>query len=140
MKVARVVWMPGGVRTEVHLTSQDTDGAFCLLVDHPPAGWTLPAHLHHGSAETIHILEGEFAMTIDGQRQVLRAGQTTHIPPEVIHSGENVGTTTGRRIVIFSPAGMENFFIEAGTDSEHLEVDVRTALAAATRHGWQFIT
>lgn len=132
--------MPGRVRTEVHLTSRDTGGAFCLLVDYPPAGWLLPAHLHQGSAETIHILEGEFAMTIDGQPQVLRAGETTHIPPEVIHSGENVGITTARRIVIFSPAGMENFFFEAGTPADDDEVDIQAALAAATRHGWQFIT
>lgn len=140
MQAARVVWMPGRVRTEIHLTGQDTDGAFCLLVDHPPAGWSLPAHLHHGSAETIHILEGEFAMTIDGQHQRLRTGQTAHIPPDVIHSNENFGTAAGRRIVIFTPAGMENFFLEAGTPAEHLDADIGTAFAAATRHGWRFFT
>ena len=140
MDAAHVVWMPGGVRTEIHLVAEDTDGAFCLLVDHPPAGWSLPAHLHHGVAETIHVVEGEFEMTIDGQRQLLNAGETAHIPPDVVHAGGNVGTTTGRRIVIFSPAGMENFFLEAGTLSEDLEVDLRAALAAAARNGWQFIT
>src|SRR5207245_8180242 len=54
---ARVVWMPGGVRTEIHLVSQDTGGAFCLLVDHPPAGWSLPAHRHRNETETIHIVD-----------------------------------------------------------------------------------
>jgi hypothetical protein len=39
-----VVWMPGGVRTEIQLTGADTDAAFCLLVDEPPAGWSLPPH------------------------------------------------------------------------------------------------
>ena len=34
----RVVWMPGRVRTEIHLASQDTGGAFCMLVDYPPVG------------------------------------------------------------------------------------------------------
>jgi anti-sigma factor ChrR (cupin superfamily) len=63
---SRVVWMPGGVRTEVRLTAEDTDGALCLLVDHPPAGWLLPGHIHHNEAETIHIVEGSFEMTIDG--------------------------------------------------------------------------
>jgi len=62
----QVVWMPGGVRTEIHLTGADTGGAFCLLVDHPPAGWSLPAHIHEDAAETIHVIEGEFEMTIDG--------------------------------------------------------------------------
>ncbi|MBS1891542.1 MAG: hypothetical protein JST59_09620 [Actinobacteria bacterium] len=39
-----IVWMPGGVRTEIHLTGDETGGAFCLLVDHPHAGWSLPPH------------------------------------------------------------------------------------------------
>ena len=75
----QVVWMPGGVRTEIHLVSDDTDGAFCLLVDEPPAGWSLPPHLHRGVAETIYIIEGEFEMEIDGERSALVAGQTVHV-------------------------------------------------------------
>jgi mannose-6-phosphate isomerase-like protein (cupin superfamily) len=139
MDAPRVVWMPGRVRTEIHLTAYDTAGPFCLLVDHPPSGWSLPVHLHRGSAETIHIVEGEFEMTIDGQRELLHAVETCHRPPDVVHAGANVGTAIGRRIVIFSPAGMENFFLEAGTAGEDDEVDARRALAAATGHGWEFI-
>src|ERR1700761_5683350 len=93
----QVVFMPGGVRTEVHLTGEDTGGFFCLLVDEPPAGWLLPAHLHTEAAETIHIIEGEFEMTIDGEIERLGAGETVHIPPGVVHSGANVGEGPGRR-------------------------------------------
>jgi quercetin dioxygenase-like cupin family protein len=132
--------MPGRVRTEIHLAGQDTNGAFCLLVDHPPSGWSLPAHLHRGVAETIHVIDGEFEMTVDGHHGHLRAGETVHIPPDVVHGGGNVGESTGRRIVIFSPAGMENFFLETGAPSEDLDIDLGAALASATRHGWQFVT
>src|SRR5271154_2370727 len=110
----RVAWMRGAVRTEIHLTSEDTDGAFCLLVDHPPAGWSLPAHRHHNEAETIHIVEGDFEMEVDGQRLRLSAGETVHVPRGVIHSGANVGQQAGHRVLLFSPAGMERFFLEAG--------------------------
>src|SRR5438105_12693080 len=113
----RVVWMPGRVRTEIHLDGQRTGGAYCLLADYPPAGWRLPAHRHHGVAETIHILEGEFEMNVGDETCRLIAGQTMHIPPDVVHEGGNVGQRTGRRIVIFTPAGMENFFLEVGTES-----------------------
>jgi quercetin dioxygenase-like cupin family protein len=136
----RIVWMPGGVRTEIHLDGQDTDGAFCLLVDDPPAGWSLPAHLHRGVAETVHIVEGQFEMTIDGDHSRLVAGQTVHVPPDTVHAGGNIGPGTGRRIVIFSPAGMENFFLEAGRRSRDVEVDPSTALRSASQHGWEFIT
>jgi len=136
----RVVWMPGGVRTEIHLHSEDTGGAFCLLLDHPPAGWSLPAHRHRGEAETIHVIEGEFEMEIDGQRSRLAAGQTIHVPRGVVHAGANVGTATGRRVVIFSPGGLERFFLETGARSADADVDLAAALESANRHGWEFVT
>jgi quercetin dioxygenase-like cupin family protein len=135
----QVVFMPGGVRTEVHLTGEDTGGFFCLLVDEPPPGWSLPAHLHAEAAETIHIVAGEFEMAIDGQVERLVAGQTVHIPPGVVHAGANVGDTPGRRLLTFSPAGMEDFFLEVGSASPDAEVDRRAALDSAIRHGWQFV-
>jgi quercetin dioxygenase-like cupin family protein len=134
----QVVWMPGGVRTEIHLTGPDTGGAFCLLVDHPPPGWSLPAHIHEDAAETIHVIEGEFEMTVDGASERLGPGETVHIPAGVVHSGGNVGTAAGRRLLTFTPAGMEEFFREAGAASPGGEVDRAAVLDAAIRHGWRF--
>jgi quercetin dioxygenase-like cupin family protein len=135
----QVVWMPGGVRTEIHLGNNDTGGAFCLLVDEPPAGWSLPPHLHRGVTETIHIVDGEFDMVLEGKRSRLGPGVTLHIPADAVHSGGNVGATSGRRIVLFNPAGMERFFLEAGGPTPDREVDPVEALASARRHGWEFI-
>src|SRR5882757_8524285 len=135
----QIVFMPGGVRTEIHLTGEDTGGFFCLLVDEPPAGWSLPAPLHAAAAETIHIVAGEFEMTIDGQIERLIAGQTVHIPPGIVHDGANVGDGPGRRLLTFSPAGMEKFFLAVGAASPDAEVDRGAAADAATRHGWQFV-
>ena len=131
--------MPGGVRTEIHLTSAETGGAFCLLIDEPPPGWSLPSHLHRGVAETIHIVGGQFEMEVDGRRTPLVAGQTLHIPADAIHATGNVGDRPGRRVLLFSPAGMEQFFREAGAPAADVPVDPAAALASATRHGWEFI-
>ena len=135
----RVVWMPGGVRTEIHLAAEDTGGAFCLLIDHPPPGWSLPAHRHRDEAETIHILEGDFEMEVDGTRLRLSSGQTVHVPRGVFHSGANVGDLPGRRVLLFSPAGMERFFLEAGATAPGGELDAAGTLVYATRHGWEFM-
>lgn len=131
--------MPGGVRTEVHLAAADTDGAFCLLVDHLPRGWSLPPHRHRDEAETIHILDGEFEMVLDGARSRLSAGQTVHVPRGVIHSGANIGERPGRRVVVFSPAGMERFFLQAGSSAAGDEIDLEAVLTSAVRHGWEFV-
>jgi mannose-6-phosphate isomerase-like protein (cupin superfamily) len=134
-----IVFMPGGVRTEIHLDGADTGGAFCLLIDHPPAGWSLPPHLHTDAAETIHVIEGEFEMTIDSRTERLVAGQTVHIPAGVVHSGANVGPSPGRRLLTFNPAGMEEFFREAGTASPDALVDRAATVHAALQHGWEFV-
>ena len=39
--------------------------------------------------------------------------------------------------MIFSPAGMEDFFLEAGAATSG-EIDLAAAAAAAARHGWEF--
>lgn len=131
--------MPGDVRTEIHVLTQDTDGRFCMLVDHPPPGWTLPPHRHSNESETIHIVEGEFEMEVDGERCQMSAGETIHIPRGVIHSGANIGERTGRRVLIFSPAGMERFFLEAGAPAPGSELDRAATAATAMRYGWEFI-
>src|SRR5271156_344031 len=115
--------MPGGVRTEIPLAAEDTAGAFCLLVDHPPAGWSLPAHRHRNEAETIHIVEGDFEMEVDGRRLRLSPGETVHVPRGVTHSGANSGDRPGLRVLLFSPAGMERFFAEAGASEPDGEID-----------------
>lgn len=134
-----VVWMPGGVRTEIHLAGQDTDGSLCMLVDQPPAGWSLPPHRHRDESETIHVVEGEFEFEVAGTRSRLCAGESIHVPRGVVHSSANVGDTTGRRVVVFSPAGVERFFEEIGTPAPDDDVDLTAALASAVRHGWEFV-
>jgi Cupin domain len=86
------------------------------------------------------VVAGEFEMTVDGVSSRVGAGQTIHVPPSVIHSGGNSGAVPGQRVVIFSPAGMERFFLELGTASPDDDVDVREAVASAIRHGWRFPT
>ena len=136
---SRQVWMPGGVRIEICLRGEDTEGAFCMLVDEPPVGWSLPAHLHRDAAETIHVLEGSFEMEVEGARSLLSTGDTLHVPRGKVHSGGNIGSKPGRRLVIFSPAGMEQLFLEVGASEPGTGIDPAEALASAVRHGWEFV-
>jgi quercetin dioxygenase-like cupin family protein len=131
--------MPGGVRTEIHLTGEDTDGAFCMLLDEPPDGWSLPPHRHRNQAETMHILDGTFELETGGRTLRVTAGDTALVPLGVVHSTRNVGSGPGRRVVIFSPAGMEHFFIEAGAPDPEAQIAGPAALSSAIRHGWEFV-
>jgi hypothetical protein len=57
----------------------------------------------------------------------------------VVHSSRNVDAATGERVVIFSPAGIERVYLEAGAPTPDTPVDLATALSAATRYGWKFL-
>ena len=135
MPSAKTVWFPGPLRIDVLLTEEDTSGAMCVIEDHPPPGWALPAHSHE-VAETIYVIEGETEMVVGGQAVLLTAGEIVHIPAGVPHSGS---TEAGaRRLVTFSPAGMERFFLEAGADRPGDAADPARLAALAMRHGWRF--
>ena len=126
------VTLPGGLRVEVHLRAEDTGGQLCLLVDHPPPGWVLPAHRHRNEAETIHVVSGRFELTVDGDVREMGPGDTEHVPRGVVHAGRNVGDEPGHRVLVFTPGGIEGWFLEVG-------VSPQTALEAAQRYGWEFV-
>ncbi len=51
------------------------------------AGALLPEHAHEHE-QVMHVLEGEFEVTIDGKPWIARAGCVVVIPSQAIHSGK----------------------------------------------------
>jgi len=132
------VWLPGPLRVEVRLGARETDGAFCLALDHPPPGWSLPEHRHAGESETVHVLEGRFALEVDGVHHELGPGDSLHVPRGVPHAGGTLGDEPGRRLLVFAPAGMERFFLAAGAAAPEQIADRATLARIAAEHGWRF--
>ena len=56
--------MPGDLRVEVVLTGAETDGRFCLLVDHPQPGWALPPQ----TIEAGDVVHEEFFLAAEAER------------------------------------------------------------------------
>lgn len=135
--VDRVVWMPGGVRTEVHVTGEQSGGALTVVIDHPPEGWLLPPHLHRHESETIHVIAGHFELEVEGVRRMLGPGDTLFIPAGAVHSGRLLGGV-GHRLVTFTPGGIDRFFLEVGTHHAGSSVDAGRVLHAAAHYGWEF--
>ena len=44
----------------------------------------------------------------------------------------------GRRVLVFAPAGIERFFLEAGSVDPATEFNAEFILALANDHGWRF--
>ena len=91
------------------------------------------------------MLEGEFEI-LNGDRTFLAsAGSFVHIPRGTLHRFKNVEATPARLLVFFIPAGMENFFFEAGLPAEEGGTapplgpeEIGRTLAAASKYGIEF--
>ena len=91
----------------------DTDRSYMLMETEVPPGGGPPPHYHRREEEGFYILEGEFEFRAEGE--VIRVGRGTflNLPKESRHAFRNIGTTTGRMLVLCAPAGIESFFVAA---------------------------
>ena len=71
---------------------------------HMPPGQGHAFHRHPAMEEVIYVLEGTAEQWVDRERRILHAGDTAHIPIDVVHGTYNAGATTLRFLAILSPA------------------------------------
>jgi quercetin dioxygenase-like cupin family protein len=96
------------------LSGMDTAGRFTLIDMHVPPGGGPPPH-RHDFEETFILLDGELQATFRGEKRIVRAGETVHIPANAPHQFHNTSSQPVRMLCICSPAGQEEFFTEVGT-------------------------
>jgi quercetin dioxygenase-like cupin family protein len=104
----------GPNRATFLIAGEETGGKFSLteFAAAPPPAPSAPAHRHLDADETLYILEGEFQFILEDRTIHAPPGSFIHIPKGTPHAVANVGTTTGRMLVILTPAGFEGFWAE----------------------------
>ena len=104
--------------TFVKVSSVDTGGAFALMEDNLKREFSLGLHLHRQHAETFYILEGSIDFYIDGDWMAAAVGATIHIPPGIPHALSLPSGQTGKLLMIFQPAGFDQYLAELAGSSE----------------------
>jgi quercetin dioxygenase-like cupin family protein len=97
----------------VLLSGKETAGRFCVIDMYIPPGGGPPPH-RHDFEESFILLEGEMEATFRGEKSVVRAGETVHIPANAPHRFHNLSEKPVRLLCICSPSGQEEFFAEVG--------------------------
>lgn len=64
------------------------------------AGATLPEHVHVHE-QVSNLTEGEFEMTVEGEKQIMKSGSVIVIPSNAMHSGKAI--TNCRITDVFYP-------------------------------------
>ena len=138
----QAAWVVGDHYT-VKASGADTGGAFTLIEVLVPPQSGPPPHVHSREDEAFYILEGEFEVHIDDQRLTAGPGSWVTLAKGSLHHFKNIGRAPGKMLILATPAGLDQFFLEAGREAADMSPesgavrpeDSEKLLAVAPRYG-----
>jgi len=140
VRLENSVWIDGLLFSFL-LTSEDTQGAFSLTRAIQRQRCEPPFHIHKNADETFYVVEGNLTFYVAGESLAAPAGTTVFVGRGREHSF-TVETATAETLVLFTPAGTENFFKEISVPARTLVLpplpegppDVARMMAAAVKY------
>jgi mannose-6-phosphate isomerase-like protein (cupin superfamily) len=121
----KTINMPG-MSITFKAMKEDTGGAYSLL-EAIVTGDGPPQHIHKTEEEAFYVLEGEINIQMGDQTIRGTAGSFVLVPRGTVHTFWNAGSTPAKLLGIFSPPGLEQFFIEVVGEGEE-EIDAATRI------------
>jgi mannose-6-phosphate isomerase-like protein (cupin superfamily) len=103
-----------GVRMDIHLSGEQTDGAFSLIEAFMPPGGDGGLHIHFKEDESLHLISGELEVTIGYEKFTLKPGESSFAPRGVQHRLENKGSEEARAFLINTPGTFDPFIKMVG--------------------------
>ena len=113
-------WYDGGLMT-MKARSEQTGGSISVIDVRVPHGKATPLHMHPDAEETMFVIDGNIDLHVDGQNHQLGPDATWTILRGTPHAFA-VRSPEARMLVIFTPGGGEEFFIEAGQPADRREL------------------
>jgi quercetin dioxygenase-like cupin family protein len=121
---------------EVKLVGRETHDSVMMFEETVPEGIGSSHHMHYDSDEVAWVLEGEFTFKIGEEISKGGPGACAFFPRNVAHAWKNTGTTTGRVLFMYTPAGAGRY-IEAAAERPNLSDAEKAALRE--RYNWQVL-
>lgn len=115
----RSIWFLGTLMT-IKASGEQSNGAYGLIEQVLPPGFATPLHVHHREDEAFYLLEGEATFTCGEQTMKASPGSYIFFPRDIPHWFYIQGTQQARLLQLNFPAGLENFFVEAGEPAPEL--------------------
>jgi quercetin dioxygenase-like cupin family protein len=112
-KTDRWFWVPGHSFT-LKAVGRDTAGTCAWMVGENKPHEGVLFHQHANEDEAFYILDGRFEMNIGDQTAIGTPGSFFFGPRNIPHRWTNVGSATGRLLMVFTPSGIEKYFQGAG--------------------------
>jgi quercetin dioxygenase-like cupin family protein len=107
----RLRWFVGSLNRVV-ATAAETNGAFGLMEQWAPEGFSPPLHVHHREDSAIIVLEGRLVVRRGDDELVAMPGGTAFLPRDVPHTFL-VTSEQAHFYELVTPGGIEAFHIDA---------------------------
>jgi quercetin dioxygenase-like cupin family protein len=128
-----------GTDVEVKLTGAMTGGALSLFDMRAFPGQGVPPHLHRREDEIFHVTEGELRFVCAGVTQIGGPGTTVFLPRNVPHEWWVHGDKPARCVLLTTPGGFDQFFVEFQTPRDGKPLPPEQAVAVARKYGIEFV-
>ena len=120
---------------------------YTLMEVSAPPGAGPPPHAHREQDEAICVVEGEFSFAGEDGARTLGAGGVASFPRGTVHAFKVVGSAPGRCLVVLTPPGGYERFVEevgepvsGGSDgAPFARLDMEEVLACARRNGIELV-
>lgn len=97
--------------TTFKVGTEDSQGALFVMEQHSLKPGGPPLHVHHEQDEFWYVISGEYLFQVGSERYHAQAGDCIFGPRNVPHTYAFVGSSTGRTLISFTPAGkMQEYF------------------------------
>lgn len=140
----RVVWVSGDHYT-IKAHGSETGGALALVEAIVMPGAGPPLHRHGREDEAFYLLDGELEFQADGTTFIAGAGSWITLAKGSLHRFRNTADHPARMLILVTPAGLEDFFLEVGSPGRADEpapfgpVEIERMLTAAPRYGLEIL-
>ena len=129
---------PVGGGARLICDTDTTDGSFAMLEITIGAMQGPPQHTHRRADEMWYILDGRFRFIADDRQFIVEPGGFVFVPRGTSHCFQNIGEDPARLLVMFTPSGMERFFVEHAELPEGVVDD--EVYAAIAERSWMTVT
>ena len=103
----------------VKATGEQT-GAFSPIDNVGPPAGASPYYVHHNEDEAVYVYKGEITFYVGVERIKAEPGTSVYFPREVPHGFRIEGASPANMLLLYTPGGFEQYFVEVGEPARKL--------------------
>jgi len=101
--------------------SKESNNQYAIFEESVPPLGGPPPHTHPDE-EVFYVLDGDFEFVLNDLENPFKAlaGSVVHVPSNAVHTFKNVGTTSGKMLVIITPGKLLDYFRVIGNQLNNI--------------------